>query len=122
MYSFSAFRRPNFAFHQKIKAYGDPRLFALNLVSEHFSKSAQPLVPQRLFMVNGKDGAGEGGGMSGMLGQLLAMLLAEKAGVEVTDKEKPEELEEMAAQITRRFAQPELNSAEPTPAASTART
>ena len=38
-------------FLQKIRAYGDPRLFALNLVGEQFAKSNQPLVPERLFVV-----------------------------------------------------------------------
>ena len=35
-------------FLQKIRAYGDPRLFALNLVAEQFAHSAQPLVPERV--------------------------------------------------------------------------
>lgn len=60
-------------FLQKIRAYGDPRLFALHLVSEHFAKSSQPLVPERLFMAGGN---GKNGGdiSSGILGQLTGGL------------------------------------------------
>ena len=46
---------------QKIRAYGDPRLFALNLVSEHFANSTQPLVPERMMMM----GDGRNGGRRG---------------------------------------------------------
>src|SRR5262249_40784333 len=43
---------------RRISCYGDPRLYALSLVTEHLSKSAQPLVPERLFLTNGGgDGA-----------------------------------------------------------------
>src|SRR5262245_34876191 len=40
-------------FLQKIRAYGDPRLFALSLVADQFSRSAQPLVPERLLLMGG---------------------------------------------------------------------
>jgi hypothetical protein len=32
------------------EAYRDPRLFALNLLGEQLSKSAQPLVPERVLL------------------------------------------------------------------------
>src|SRR6266446_2462505 len=38
---------------QKIRAYGDPRLYALNLVSDQFAKSAQPIVPERVLIMGG---------------------------------------------------------------------
>ena len=47
---------------QKIRAYGDPRLFALNLVSEHFANSRQPLVPERLMVMGEGNGNGHSNG------------------------------------------------------------
>jgi hypothetical protein len=35
---------------RKVEAYRDPRLFALNLLGEQLSKSAQPLVPERVLL------------------------------------------------------------------------
>ncbi|HET6428983.1 MAG TPA: hypothetical protein VFJ30_11260, partial [Phycisphaerae bacterium] len=68
---------------KKIRAYGDPRLFALNLLGGQLAASRQPLVPQRLLMMGGgKDGGAEVGSMS-LLGNLIALLLAEKAGVDL---------------------------------------
>ena len=37
---------------QKVGAYRDPRLYALNVFADQFSKSVQPLVPSRLFISN----------------------------------------------------------------------
>jgi uncharacterized membrane protein YqiK len=66
---------------QKVRAYGEPRLYALNLVADRFASSAQPIVPERLLVMGGgADGAG-GAGSSNVLNQLVALLLAEKAGV-----------------------------------------
>ena len=95
-------------FLQKIRAYGDPRLFALNMVGEHLSKSAQPLVPERLFMVsNGKNGDHAGGQENGLLGNLLSLMLAEKSGMELTGKPKGlEELELLANELTQKYSQP----------------
>ena len=64
---------------QKVNAYRDPRLFALNLVSEQFSRSTQPLVPERLFMTGGN--GGEGGQSSSLVGQLLSLLVSEKSNI-----------------------------------------
>ncbi|MBI3829535.1 MAG: hypothetical protein HY291_08460 [Planctomycetes bacterium] len=96
-------------FLQKIRAYGDPRLFALNLVSEQFAHSAQPLVPERLFISGAGAGAnGNGkhdGSETGVLGPLLSLLLSEKAGVDLGDKAKGlEELEALARELTKKYA------------------
>jgi uncharacterized membrane protein YqiK len=94
-------------FLQKIRAYGDPRLFALNLVSEQFARSVQPLVPERLFISPGGHN-GEGKlevGSVNVASQLLSLLLADKAGIGVSEN-SPElaELEKFAAELTRKTA------------------
>lgn len=94
-------------FLQKIRAYGDPRLFALNLVSEKFAHSAQPIVPERLLVMGGGNGDGKlDPGASNVFTQLLTLLLAEKAGMGVGMTERPkglEELEKFADEMTRKF-------------------
>jgi len=93
-------------FLQKIRAYGDSRLFALNLVADQFSKSAQPIVPERLLVMGG---AGDGGekmdlGSSNVFGKLIGLLLAEKSGFGTEEKAKGlEDLEKYAEEMTRRF-------------------
>jgi uncharacterized membrane protein YqiK len=94
-------------FLQKIRAYGDPRLFALNVASDQFAKSAQPLVPQRLLVTGG--GGGAGGekvdlSTSSVLGQLLTLLLADKAGLGLGSSDVTE-LERLADDMTKRFSQ-----------------
>lgn len=92
-------------FLQKIRAYGDPRLFALNLVSDQFSKSVQPLVPQRLLVMGGGEGKEKSDiAGSSVLGQLLALLLAEKAGVGMGASDA-REFEKFADDMTKRFSQ-----------------
>ncbi len=97
---------------QKIRAYGDPRLFALNLVSEHFANSTQPLVPERLLVMGeqGHNGNGEGekapqmaGGQAfGMVGQLLTLLLSERSGVNIAGNQPgTEDLEKFARDIVQ---------------------
>ncbi len=69
----------------KIESYGDPRLYALSLVSRNLADSRQPLVPERLFNANS---AGEGGfAANGMLGTLMSLLVAEKSGFELNGDE-----------------------------------
>ncbi len=63
---------------KKISSYGDPRLYALAEVAESLSASAQPLVPERLFVTGGE---GKETGGQGMLGTLLSLLVAEKSGL-----------------------------------------
>jgi uncharacterized membrane protein YqiK len=104
-------------FLQKIRAYGDSRLFALSLVADQFSKSAQPIVPERLLVMGG-DAGGEKMdlGSSNVFSRLVALLLADKAGFGVDEKPKGlEDLEKFAQGMTRRFsgADPEAGAAEP---------
>jgi uncharacterized membrane protein YqiK len=89
---------------QKVGAYRDPRLYALNVFADQFSKSVQPLVPSRLFISNAggrQDGDGEQRTGS-VLETLLSLILSEKAGINVqenTDSSKL--LEEFIRQFTR---------------------
>jgi uncharacterized membrane protein YqiK len=92
---------------QKIRAFGDSRLFALNLVAERFASSAQPIVPERLLVMTG-NGGGEkldlGG--SNVFSQFLTLLLAEKAGIGVTEGGKgTEDLEKLTASLAKKFEQ-----------------
>ena len=66
---------------QKVRAYGEPRLFALSLVADRFASSAQPIVPERLLVMGGNGDGHDAAGGSNVLNQLVALLLAEKAGV-----------------------------------------
>ena len=69
-------------FLKKIRAYGDPKLFALNLLSEQMAHSQQPLVPQRVLMMGGEGQDGAASGVS-LFGKLMALLLSEKGGIGV---------------------------------------
>jgi hypothetical protein len=71
---------------QKVGAYRDPRLYALNVFPEQFSHSVQPLVPNRLFINNagGKDGAAQAGG-GNVLETLFSLILSEKAGISINE-------------------------------------
>lgn len=71
-------------FLKKIRAYGDPRLFALNLVGQQLANSQQPLVPQRMFMSGGRDSETTGVGSMSLFGQLIALMLAEKSGMDLS--------------------------------------
>lgn len=66
---------------KKITSYGDPRLYALAEVADSLSASAQPLVPQRLFISGSGDGKGDQATGQGMLGLLVNLLVAEKSGL-----------------------------------------
>src|SRR6476469_3480764 len=89
--------------YQKVGAYRDPRLYALNVFADEFSKSVQPLVPSRLFISNGGGTNGEGQPQGGgsVLETLLSLILSEKAGInlqENTASSKP--LEDYIRQFT----------------------
>jgi uncharacterized membrane protein YqiK len=88
--------------YQKVGAYRDPRLYALNVFADQFSKSVQPLVPSRLFISNapGKSGEVQAGGGS-VLETLLSLILSEKAGINIQENtvtSKP--LEDFIRQFT----------------------
>ena len=96
-------------FLKKIQAYGDPRLFALNLVSEKVAESKQPLVPERLFMLGGKDGGDDRDPTSGLglFGYLIAALLAEKSGFDLSGEHGSiESLETFAAKLAEKVGEP----------------
>jgi uncharacterized membrane protein YqiK len=63
---------------RKVASYGDPRLYALAVVAERFANSAQPLVPERLFV------SGDSQKDASPLTMLLNLMLAEKGGISPT--------------------------------------
>src|ERR1051326_1498847 len=86
---------------QKVGAYRDPRLYALNVFADQFSKSVQPLVPSRLFISNARGQDAETQGAGSVLETLLSLILSEKAGINVQENaasSKP--LEEFIQQFT----------------------
>jgi uncharacterized membrane protein YqiK len=89
--------------YQKVGAYRDPRLYALNVFADQFSKSVQPLVPSRLFISNAGGKDGEPRGTGSVLETLLSLILSEHAGINVQESpasSKP--LEEFIQQFTGR--------------------
>ena len=94
-------------FLQKIHAYGDPKLFALNMLGDQFSKSVQPLVPDRMVTLGGGGGKeGENGiANAGILGQFLSMLLAEKSGLGLdADTNGRASLEIFAREMSKKYS------------------
>jgi uncharacterized membrane protein YqiK len=84
---------------RKISSYGDPRLYALALVAEYLSHSAQPLVPERVFTAGANGEAGSG---NGMLGLLINLLVAEKSGFQAAgDAADLSAFKEFADRMTR---------------------
>src|SRR5262245_50970031 len=91
---------------QKIRAYGDPRLFALNLATEHFADSAQPIVPERLLIMGGATGEKMDAGSANVFSQFLTLLLAEKSGLGIAEGNKGiEDLEKLTASLAKKFEQ-----------------
>ena len=74
---------------RKIASYGDARLFALERSVRQLSKSAQPLVPERVFLTG--NGAANGDShpqaLLGTAGLLLQLMLAERT----TQQSEPDE-------------------------------
>ena len=86
---------------RKIASFGDPRLYALSIVTEQLTHSSQPLVPERVFMSSAAgDGAGTAGA-SGMLGLLLNLLVAEKSGFQPVDAGDASGFKEISERLTR---------------------
>ena len=87
---------------RKVSSYGDPRLYALALVSEQLSRSAQPLVPERLFVAGGSDGASTGGQTGqGLMGLLISLLVAEKSGFDMSKSEESNELKQFSDRMVQ---------------------
>jgi uncharacterized membrane protein YqiK len=87
---------------RKIASFGDPRLYALSIITEHLTQSKQPLVPERVFMSGGAGEPGAGsGGPGGMLGLLLSLLVAEKSGFQPVDVTEMTGLKEISDRLTR---------------------
>ena len=90
---------------QKVNSYRDPRLYVLNMVSEQFAQSTQPLVPQRLFITGG----GENGDsqQSSLVSQLLALLVSEKSNMGITaDDPKADPLKSVVDKYIAKEADP----------------
>src|SRR4051794_39768628 len=73
---------------RRIASYGDPRLYALSIVSKNLADSKQPLVPERVFMAgtnghNGDASSPEANAAGGLLGLLVSLLVAEKSGFQL---------------------------------------
>lgn len=86
---------------RKIASYGDPRLYALALASEYLANSAQPLVPERLF-VAGENGENKSTATAGgLLGLLINLLVAEKSGFSMQTPEETPEMKEMVQKMTQ---------------------
>jgi uncharacterized membrane protein YqiK len=91
---------------QKIRAYGDSRLFALNLVADRFAGSAQPIVPERLLVMGGGGGEKMDLGSSNVFSQFLTLLLAEKSGLGLTQGDAGmQDLEKLTASLAKKFEQ-----------------
>jgi uncharacterized membrane protein YqiK len=87
---------------QKIGSFGDPRLYALAVVAEHLSKSAQPLVPAHMFVAGGgADGAASPGTGQGLLGTLISLLVAEKSGFKFEGNGQSAEMKNLADSLTK---------------------
>ena len=87
---------------RKITSFGDPRLYALSQVAEQLSHSAQPLVPERVFVAGGNGENGHTAATSqGMLGLLINLLVAEKSGFQLADAPGMANLQEFADRMTK---------------------
>ena len=102
--------------YQKLKAYGDPRIYAMQQIGENFAKSAQPLVPDRVIMMGGNGGSGQsaGEGSNGQipsaLNLLFTLMMAEKfANNNTNDRTGMEELERYAAEVTKAIAEQKVD-------------
>jgi uncharacterized membrane protein YqiK len=87
---------------RKIQSFGDPRLYALQIVAENLAHSSQPLVPERVFMAGANSENGHGApATQGLLGLLLNLLVAEKSGFQLSDAGGLGGLQEFADRMTR---------------------
>lgn len=84
---------------QKVESFGDPQLYALQVVSENLSHSEQPLVPKHVFNAGGADNG------SNMLELLLGVVTAKQVGFPTivpksVSKGQPEALEAVASDLS----------------------
>ncbi len=86
---------------RKIASFGDPRLYALSLITEQLTHSSQPLVPERVFMAGGQGDSTGNPGVSGLVGLLLNLLVAEKSGFQPVDAGEMSGLKEISERLTR---------------------
>jgi predicted Zn finger-like uncharacterized protein len=87
---------------RKIASFGDPRLYALSIITEQLTHSSQPLVPERVFMAGSNgESSGNPAGASGMLGLLLNLLVAEKSGFQSVDAGEVSGLKEISERLTK---------------------
>jgi len=87
---------------RRIASYGDPRLFAVSNVAEQLAHSTQPLVPERLFVAGGGDGAqtSSPSPQQGLLGTLIGLLVAEKSGFSLADQSDVGVLKDFSDRMT----------------------
>lgn len=83
---------------QKIASFGDPRLFVLATAAQHLSQSAQPLVPQHMFVAGGS-GDGPGAVGNGLLGTLISLLVAEKSGFQLSGNGQTAAMKDLAEKL-----------------------
>jgi uncharacterized membrane protein YqiK len=86
---------------RKIASFGDPRLYALSIVTEQLTRSSQPLVPERIFVAGAGEQAGTAGSTAGMLGLLLNLLVAEKSGFQPVDLTEQSGFKELSDRLAR---------------------
>jgi len=87
---------------RKIASFGDPRLYALSVITEQLTHSDQPLVPERIFMAGGNGDQAPGtSGTSGLVGMLLSLLVAEKSGFHPVDPGEMTGLKDISDRLTR---------------------
>jgi hypothetical protein len=102
---------------RKVASFGDPRLYAVTLAAEHLSHSAQPLVPERVFLT-GSDGNGSAGTGQGLFGTLIGLMVAEKSGFKPCEPgEASDDLKEMVDRLTRQAVASMEAEVAPVPAA-----
>ncbi len=76
---------------QKVEALGDPRLYALNQITDKLAQSQQPLVPERLIVLGG--GGDSNNGQGGLFQAIMQVLTT----WQVVQEEKPEPEKKIAA-------------------------
>ncbi|MBI2824446.1 MAG: hypothetical protein HYX69_07155 [Planctomycetia bacterium] len=93
--------------YRRIASYRDPRLYALAVLADQLSKSTQPLVPERVFVAGGGDGAGRSPGehTAGLFGQLISLLVAEKSGFQAEADPELAELKDFADRMSKHVIQ-----------------